>query len=132
MREEGIVKSIKNGNVIVETVPPEGCKGCASCGAASPRAISLNLSEFKDIKEGDCVTIDVQETAMMKVYILLYAIPLAVFVLSILLTYVLFREPLWSFISALLATCFVYVYVGRYVKGRSEFSPKICKIKHGQ
>ena len=129
MREEGIVKSIEKGNIVIETIPSGECKGCGSCGAARPRTISLDPSAFKDIKEGDRVTIDVDASAMMKLYILLYAVPLIVFVVSILTAYAILGEPLMSFATSLLITISVYTCVGRYLKSRPEFSPTICRIK---
>ncbi|MDP8299498.1 MAG: SoxR reducing system RseC family protein [Candidatus Tantalella remota] len=131
MKERGTVKNVGKDSIAIEIVPPEECSKCSSCGAAKSRIINVDPSGFdEDVRKGDHVTVDVGAVTMMKVYALLYMIPLTVFVVSLLGTYAVIKHPLWSFISAVLATGFVYACVGRYVKKSPEFYPKICKTKH--
>jgi positive regulator of sigma E activity len=126
MKENGVVKGIKNGVVTVEIIPPEECKGCGSCGAAQPRFVNVSADDLEDIQEGAPVTVNVAAPAMLKVYLLLYGIPLVVFVALILAGYAILGNPLWSFAIAIFATVCVYVLIGRYMKNKPEFLPTIC------
>jgi len=128
MKERGTVKSVCKDSIAIEIVPPEECSKCSSCGAAKSRIINVDPSGFdEDVRRGDQVTVDVGAVTMMKVYALLYMIPLTVFVVSLLGTFAVIKHPLWSFISALLTTCCAYVLIGRYIKKRPEFHPTVCK-----
>ena len=129
MKENGLVKEIKDGVITVEIIPHEECKGCGSCGAAQPRSVKVGASDLGDIREGDPVTVNVEDPDMLKVYLLLYAVPLAVFVSLILVGYAVFGHPLWSFGVAILATVCVYALIGRYMKNKPEFLPTLCSRK---
>ena len=129
MKEDGVVKRINDGRMTVEIIPSEKCKGCGSCGAAQPRSVKVSTDDLGDIREGDPVTVNVAAPAMFKVYLLLYALPLVVFVGLILAGYAVSGHPLWSFTGAILATVCVYVLIGRYMKNKPEFSPRICPRK---
>ncbi len=126
MKEDGVVKEIKYGRVTVEIIPSDECKGCGSCGAAQPRSVKVGADGLGDIRKGDCVTVNVETPTMLKVYLLLYAVPLVVFVGLILIGYAVSGHPLWSFTGAVLATVCAYVLIGRYMKNKPEFSPQIC------
>ena len=126
MKENGVVKKINDGVVTVEIIPPEECKGCGSCGAAQPRFVNVNADGLGDIQEGTPVTVNVDAPAMLKVYLLLYGVPLVVFVSLILVVYAILGNPLWSFAIAVLTTVSVYGLIGRYMKNKPEFLPKIC------
>ncbi|MBU0570442.1 MAG: SoxR reducing system RseC family protein [Candidatus Omnitrophica bacterium] len=126
MQENGVVKGIKDGVATVEIIPWDECKTCGSCGAAQPRSIKVSADDFGDIRCGDPVTVNVAPPAMLKVYLLLYAVPLVVFVGLILTGYAVSGHPLWSFVGAILATICVYVLIGRYMRNKPEFLPQIC------
>jgi len=124
MKEEAVIVKVEGDKAVIETVPKDECRKCSCCGLARP--ININAADIQGLKEGDHVTIDVSSSEMMKIYLLLYVFPLIVFVSGILILYAFFRNPLISFSGALLATILAYVGVGRYVKTRTVFSPRIC------
>ncbi len=126
MKEEGIVIDIEAGQVVIETVLHEECKGCKTCGAGKPRRIVVN-EERKDLKKGDKVTIEIDPAIMLKLYTFLYAAPLLAFMAALLTVYGASKNPLSSFGVAIVITGITYLGVGKYIKNKKEFLPKIIK-----
>ena len=126
MKEEGIVEKIENSSLVIKTVPHKECKGCKTCGAGRSRSIALD-QRFEELKEGDKVEIEIDPSVMLKLYMFLYATPLLAFVLALLITYGALKEPISSAVIGIIFTGITYFLVGRYIKRKKEFSPKITK-----
>ena len=124
MKEQGIVIEIKNSEAIVEVSPSEACSKCCSCGAGRPRKITLPAG---NLKAGDKVEVEVDTSSMMKVYCLLYGIPLVVFVSTLIVTYYFSNSPIISFVGGIAGTAISCLLAGIYLRRRSEFIPQICK-----
>ena len=125
MREEGILVSFDGTSAVIETEQKEECTKCCSCKASSPRRIRVSLEKVRGINVGDKVYIDMDPRAMMRVYMLLYAIPLVSFVFGIIVLYAATVSPVISFMGAIIITIAAYGIIGRYIGKTGSFSPKI-------
>ena len=126
MKEEGRVVSVKDGLAVIETDPREACTKCCSCRAAKPQRITVKGDKAEGLRAGDKVEINVGTSSMMKVYMLLYALPAAVFLAAILSLYFVTASPVISFAGALAATVASYVFSGRYIAEHVNISPDVC------
>jgi positive regulator of sigma E activity len=125
MKEEGVVIRIKDGTAVIEVSPREECSKCCSCGASGSRQVIAGGDTAEKLRVGDRVEVNINTSAMMRIYILLYAMPLAAFAGTVLIAYALSGEPLVSFIAALSATLIVYILVGRYIRKARSFLPSV-------
>ena len=126
MKEEGKIIKIDGTEAVIEVSPQEVCSKCGSCGAAKPRRVTVSAEKKAGLGVGDRVEVEVDTSSMMKVYILVYGIPLLAFLISIFSLYLISASPLVSFGGAILATVVIYVFIGRYMRSRPGFSPEIC------
>ncbi|MFH1877497.1 MAG: SoxR reducing system RseC family protein [Candidatus Omnitrophota bacterium] len=127
MKEEGIVIKLDKKSGIIEISPREACTKCCSCGASKPRRVVIPCDKLKGIKEGDTVEIEIKTASMMKVYLILYAMPLAFFAASIFISYAATRSPLVSFFIAIAATGVSYALAAMIIRKTPELSPNICR-----
>ena len=86
--------------------------------------------QARGLKEGESVEIEVDSSVMMKAYVMLYAVPLIVFVSSVLILYQLTRIPGLSFIAALINTSIAYLLIGKYLRSGDDYMPSICGREH--
>jgi len=121
MKEKCTIKKITDKEVFLETLPGVECSKCCSCSAANARNIVISKEQAGAVKEGDKVEVTVQNQYMMKIYIMLYAIPLAVFVGSILILSVFFTSPIWNFLYAFLLTLVAYLFISIYIRRHTYF-----------
>ncbi len=129
MKEQGTVIEIKGNEAIVEIAPHDKCTKCCSCGAGKPRRFTVSGENAKGLAVGDRVEVDVATSSMMRVYLLLYGLPLVVFVAAVLLLYAIIGSPLISFTGALTATVAVYFALGFYARKSRGLSPKVTVTK---
>ena len=129
MEEQGKVIEIKEGSVIIEIEPHEECHKCGSCNASRPRRVTIGAEKAEGLNIGDNVTIGIDSLSMMRVYVLLYAFPLAAFVGVILALQAILRSPVISFFGAMAATAIAYRIVSIYLKKNRGFSPNVCVRK---
>ena len=129
MKEEGKVIEISKGNVVIEIIPKEECTKCCSCNAAYPRRVTVSEEKTGGLSIGGHVEIEIDSSSMMKLYILLYAVPLLAFVATIFGLYIILKSPIISFIAALVATLLVYMLVGFYIRRNFHVSPDVCTKK---
>ena len=125
MREEGVVTKIIGADAVVEISPKEACSKCCSCGASEPRQIIVAGEQVKGLKAGDHVDVEINTRSMMRVYILMYMVPLIIFVGVVLCLHAFLGAPVISFIGALAATAIGYIFIGRYIRGHGAFVPNI-------
>jgi positive regulator of sigma E activity len=126
MKEEGKIIKIEGSEAVIEVSPQEACSKCCSCGAARARRVTVSADKTAGLSVGDIVEVEVDTSSMMKVYILMYGIPLVAFLFSIFSLYLVSSSPPVSFVGAILATGIIYLFIGRYMRSRPGFSPEIC------
>jgi positive regulator of sigma E activity len=129
MKENGKVIEVTGGSAVIEVAPREVCTKCCSCRASELRRITISGEKAKGLKEGDLVEIDIEAAMMLRIYILLYGIPLAAFLGSLLAVYAVFRSPIISFLGGMAGTVIVYMAAGYYIRKKRMFSPNVCLRK---
>jgi positive regulator of sigma E activity len=129
MKEEGTVVSINGNSVLIEISPHEECTKCCSCGANKPRQVTVSGEKAKELKVGDRVRVEIDPSIMMKLYMVLYAVPLGVFVAVVLLLFYFSGAPLLSFSGAIVCTAGSYFVAGRLIGANPAFAPEITVIQ---
>ncbi|MEA3489626.1 MAG: SoxR reducing system RseC family protein [Candidatus Omnitrophota bacterium] len=126
MKEKGKVIRTDSGTAVIETIPEEVCTKCCSCAASRPRRVTVRGRNAEGLRVGDRVHIEVEAATMLRLYFLLYGLPLSFFVGTAFLLHAVFHSPVLSFFSGLAATVLVYLGVGIYLRRNRRFSPDIC------
>lgn len=116
MKETGKILKVEEDKAIVEITPAEACTKCCSCSAAKTKTVSVELFGREALKAGDRVELDIEDGSMMKVYTILYVVPLTVFIASILIIYSAAASPIVSFAGAILLTGVTYTGIALYLK----------------
>ncbi len=129
MKETARVIKVSGEEVLVRVEPPEQCSKCCSCGAARPRKFALSLKDAGDVSEGDILEIMVEPYSMMKVYALLYAMPLAAFITALFLVYSVTASPLKSFTAACVSLAGAYLGAAFCVRTFPSLVPASCVRK---
>jgi positive regulator of sigma E activity len=127
VKEKGIVLEVKDNIVAVEVKPHEECHKCGICGAGRPRKITVTGEGAQGLASGDKVDLEIEPAVMLKIYSLLYGIPLIVFVGMSLFLYAALHSPLISFAGALAATSLTYIATGFYTRNSPHLSPRVIK-----
>ncbi|MFC1480028.1 SoxR reducing system RseC family protein [Candidatus Omnitrophota bacterium] len=127
-KEEGKVIKLENASAIIEVVPHEACTKCCSCRASALRHLTVSGENAQGLAVGDRVELDIDPSVMTRVYIFLYAIPLAAFVATVFALYAFLRSPVLSAFGGLLATVVTYLFVGRYAGKTPNLSVKVTRI----
>ncbi|MDD5634532.1 MAG: SoxR reducing system RseC family protein [Candidatus Omnitrophica bacterium] len=126
MREEGKIVDITGKNVVVEVSPKDTCTKCCSCNAAYKRKLVLANDKAKSLKIGDQVEVEVDTASIMKIYLLLYAVPLLLFIITVFMVYFMTMKPVVSVAAGVFAIVISYVAVGTIIKNNKKFYPAIC------
>ncbi len=129
MREEGIVKELRQGSATIEVLPKKECTKCCSCSASKTQTMTVSGEKTQGLQVGDHVGIEVDQSVMMKAYGMLYALPLIAFIAAVCTVYFVSGSPLASLTAALAATAGTYFLIGRQMKGRRGFEPGIVAKK---
>lgn len=129
MKEKAIVVKVKDKEVVVRTIPDEKCSGCCSCGAAEGRSFTVPISKTTSLCEGDTLEIEVAPGGLMRVYLIIYAIPLFVFVAVLIASYGATTSPLWSFMLASTALGAAYFIIGFLARKCQGILPAACVRK---
>lgn len=129
MKEKAIVVKVKEKEVVVRTIPDEKCSGCCSCGASEGRSFTMPISETTSFREGDTLEIEVAPGSLMRVYLVIYAIPLLIFVAVLIASYKATASPLWSFVLACAALGAAYFIIGFLARKHQGIFPQACVRK---
>lgn len=116
MKKEGKIVKIEEEDAIIEMLPQEGCSKCSLCKGLDVQRVTVNSVKVKGLSAGNRVEIEISESSMMRAYMLLYALPLIVFVGGIFAFYAAFHSPIVSLMGALLVTVLTYILIGSYIK----------------
>lgn len=129
MKEEGKVIRAEKGIAVVEITPSEQCTKCCSCGASKARQVTVAGEEASSLAVGQKVRVEIDSSVMMRLYLLIYAVPLTVFISAVILLHTFTGSPIISFAGALAATVAVYLFVGHFIKRNPRFSPTVTVIE---
>lgn len=125
MKEEGTVREINDSTVRVEIVPREACTKCCSCKASGLRDVFVENHDMGSLTVGDRVEIEIESPKMMRVYMLLYAVPLIIFLAGLFCAYILFASPVISVLTAFVATIIAYIVIGSRIRKMRDLAPQI-------
>ena len=131
MKEKGTVRRLEAGAAVIEIVPPDACTKCCSCSAAKPKRVRIDGSNMPEVAVGDTVTVEIDTSSMMKVYLMIYALPLLVFVCALLGAYAVTDSPVLSFTAGLAGTAITYFIISRYIQAHPMALPQSCVRKEG-
>lgn len=111
MEKEGIVLSVRAGMARVAVRRTSGCKGgCKTCSGCDTPEMLVELPDDLGVKPGDKVEIVANNGRVLKYTLLLYGIPMALFILGIALSSQFFGDrgvqnhELYSFLCGVI--CF--------------------------
>ncbi|MBN1444872.1 MAG: SoxR reducing system RseC family protein [Candidatus Omnitrophica bacterium] len=84
MKENGRVVDIKGATAVVELgKKPGGCGSCCICRKNAGGKLFLEAENGEGIEIGDSVTVEIDDTAVLKGVLFIYMAPLAGFILGI-------------------------------------------------
>jgi len=129
VKEKTIVISIEGKEALVRTIPDEKCSKCCSCSASRTKTFKINIEEAGGVSPGDLLDIEVSNSSMMRIYFLIYAAPLAVFLLFLSIFYKVWASPVLSFFGAVSAMAAAYAAVAFYFKKRPRVLPTVTVRK---
>lgn len=129
MREEGIIIKIEDGFAVIKTIPSKECKCCSACASGRPREIRIKVDNADKYAAGDRIVVEVPSHSIIKLYMLLYGLPLLTFMAALTGVYYFSQNPVLSFFAAVASTLFTYVCVGRLLSRNQSFIPKICPLE---
>ena len=130
MKCRGTVVKIEEDEAIIEFESEEACSKCCSCDMTKRgRSIRVDADKARGLSSGDPVEVEIASTSMMQIYILLYGVPLAVFVGIMLAVYGISRSPVLSFAGAFTATLLTYCLIAVYMKKAKGALPDITVTK---
>lgn len=138
IQEEGYVKKVENGIAIIKIISQTNCDTCEAkifCSANNEEEkIAYALDPF-GVKPGDRVRIEAKGTKVLKFVFFLYGIPLIIFLVSIFIGFVIFKNytELYSFLLALflMAIYFSVFFITRKKlirKNPDKYYPKIIFV----
>ncbi|MGD2278570.1 MAG: SoxR reducing system RseC family protein [Candidatus Omnitrophota bacterium] len=125
MKEEGTVVEVGETSAVIEIKAHEECHKCGLCRVARARRITVSGEDAKGLIVGERVEIELESSVMLKLYFLIYGMPLAAFAGTALLLHAATESPVLSFTGAILATVIAYIAAGTYTKKSPDFTPKI-------
>ncbi|MBL7072913.1 MAG: SoxR reducing system RseC family protein [Candidatus Omnitrophica bacterium] len=129
MKEVGKIIEVTDKFVVVETDVHEKCSKCCSCQASRGRQVSIRKKRDEFFSIGDKVEIVVETKSMMRVYLLLYAVPLVIFISGVLAAHVITRSPIMSFAAGIAVLILCYAVLSIHIKNRHGFSDEISVKK---
>ena len=91
IHETGTVISVQGGEAWVQTIRESACQSCkarhgcgqkALAGLTSGQSRQIRVANTLQAKPGDQVTVAIEETALLKASLLVYAVPLLLMVIA--------------------------------------------------
>ncbi len=109
----GTVKAVKEGSVEVEIESTSACASCAAharCGFAESKnkTVAVPTAEWHDYKDGDTVTVNIDESRGMLAVWIAYVLP-AVIMLAAIIGMSVAGAPEWAVAAVALAVLCLYV-----------------------
>lgn len=138
MINKGVVTESTAGKMTVVFERPEACGDCHNCPRGSESCKQHTIFLKGDAHVGDTVSVELDDSHVMLASMVAYLIPLAGFILGLVLGYALsFRFPQWNselftavfaIAGTVLAYLFMRVIDPHFAKGRWE--PRVVSIEH--
>ena len=140
IEEEGIVMEVRDGMAKVSILAKSACEKCASAGVCHPGGEDsyMEASNPLGAKEGQKVMVVVAPQLFLKASIILYGIPMAVFVAAAIAGKNLgirfageAQSDLWAFLSGTAFMLVSFFFIRRYnkhVEKTQEYRPVITQI----
>ncbi|MBO2517210.1 MAG: hypothetical protein CW338_08080 [Clostridiales bacterium] len=132
MIREGIVKESKNGMLSVCFERPEACEKCGACGGSS----HTHLAQVKgEAQTGDRVAVEMPEAKVLKISVLVYAIPLAALILGLLIGCLLIGNDIAGAcigLGLLAVSYFMLKLIDRRIAARPEYAPQLIAVVPAQ
>ena len=126
MKENGRVVDIKGGTAVVELEKkPGGCGSCCICRKNAGGKLFLEAETGGGTERGDSVTVEIDDTAVLRGVLFIYMAPLAGFILGIAASYFIKNIPLK--IAAFMAVLGLFWYYG-LKKGNEEGKKNRARI----
>jgi len=125
MKETGKIVQMTDKSIVIETDAHEACTKCCSCQNSEGKQITLDNHYDENFSVGDKVEIEISPVRILRVYLLLYALPLTIFVGGVFAANLLTLSPIISFIVGMAATILSYIVISRQIKKRDGFSSEI-------
>ncbi|MFH1837050.1 MAG: SoxR reducing system RseC family protein [Candidatus Omnitrophota bacterium] len=113
MKEQGTVITRDADTATVRIEKSEACSKCCSCKAAETRTVILSGEAAKGLKTGDRVEIGAEPSTLLRVYSVLYLVPLIVFAGTVFTAFKMIKDPIKSFFIAIVLTSATYVIIGK-------------------
>ncbi|MBD3426968.1 MAG: hypothetical protein GF409_07055 [Candidatus Omnitrophica bacterium] len=129
MKEKGTVIKKEKDQAVIEIQSDEACSKCCSCGGAHPRRLTVSGQEAEKLATGQKVMVEMEEAMMLKIYAMVYGLPLAVFVVTVIIIHYLTSSPGISFSLALAATVLAYLLAGALIRREKGFSPTVTALE---
>ncbi len=133
MRELAVVKELEGDIVLLEKARTEACSTCGS-----KNGCSVSLSEKKvtikamkngvEVHSGDTVEIDTGNVSATRVSMIVYGIPLAVFLVTLIAINTILGSEVLALGAAFASIVVVYALIALYdKKNREKLMPKIIR-----
>jgi len=132
LKEKMMVVRVENDFVVLKSEDEESCHACPlhSICKVDPERYTLKVPKEKwDVEEGDTVVIKTPRAPASRIALVLYTIPLLIFVSILVVSKSFGLSDLFSFLFSLLGLA-VYYTITRAVdtKLKKKFSPKIVEV----
>jgi len=128
MVEEGIVKEVRSGKIIVNVERRAACGSCKACGMTETSAMEIEFANTIGAKVGDKVRLDINDAVFWKGVILFYGAPLAALMFGIWAGREIWAAEIASAIAGISAMALVFFLVSKgSKKGTDKYKPKITK-----
>ena len=140
IEEEGIVMETAGGMAKVSILAKSACEKCASAGVCHPEGEDSYMEATNPLgaKKGQRVKVVVAPQVFLKASIILYGIPMAVFVAAAIIGKNIgerysgeANSDLWAFLSGVAFTLVSFFFIRRYnkkVERTQEYKPVIVEI----
>ena len=140
IEEEGIVMEVRDGMAKVSILAKSACEKCASAGVCHPEGEDSTMEAANPLnaKQGQKVKVVVAPQVFLKASIILYGIPMAVFVAAAIIgknAGLRFgdeaQSDLWAFLSGMAFMLVSFFFIRRYnkkVEKTQEYKPVIVEI----
>jgi sigma-E factor negative regulatory protein RseC len=140
IEEEGIVMETAGGMAKVSILAKSACEKCASAGVCHPEGEDSYMEATNPLgaKKGQRVKVVVAPQVFLKASIILYGVPMAVFVAAAIIGKNIgeryageANSDLWAFLSGVAFTLVSFFFIRRYnkkVERTQEYKPVIVEI----
>ena len=133
MRELAVVKELKGDTVLLEKARTEACSTCGSksnCGVSlGDKKVTIKaLRNGVEVDPGDTVEIETGKLNATRVSMIVYGIPLVVFLVTLIVTNIILNSEGLALGAAFASIVVVYALIAVYDRrNREKLMPKIIR-----